>query len=94
VRFLLEGGGVVNVNISVAAKSRHTLFAGDVPALVGQSFGIDITSVYPIIAERSMYLPGARLFEGGHESAGVDAASKLWFLAEARPDRSSNVSCS
>ena len=82
VRFLLEGGGVVNVNITVAAKSRHTLFAGDVPALVGQSFGIDITSVYPIIAERSMYLPGARLFEGGHESAGVNAASKRWFLAE------------
>ena len=30
VRFLLEGGGVVNVDITVAAKSRHTLFAGDV----------------------------------------------------------------
>ena len=29
-----------------------------------------------------MYLPGARLFEGGHESAGVNAASKRWFLAE------------
>jgi subtilisin-like proprotein convertase family protein len=82
VRFLLEGGGVVNVGITVPAKSRHTLFAGDVAALTGQSFGIDITSVYPIIAERSMYLPGARLFEGGHESAGVNAASKLWFLAE------------
>jgi subtilisin-like proprotein convertase family protein len=82
VRFLLEGGGVLTVNITVAAKSRHTLFAGDVPALVGQSFGIDITSVYPIIAERSMYLPGRRLFEGGHESAGVNATSKRWFLAE------------
>ncbi len=43
-------------------------------ALRGQSFGIDITSVQPIIAERAMYLPGARLFEGGHESAGVNAA--------------------
>jgi hypothetical protein len=38
--------------------------------------------VQPIIAERAMYLPGRRLFEGGHESAGVNAASKSWFLAE------------
>ena len=29
-----------------------------------------------------MYLPGARLFEGGHESAGVNAPSTRWFLAE------------
>jgi len=29
-----------------------------------------------------MYLPGRRLFEGGHESAGVNAVSKQWFLAE------------
>ena len=49
---------------------------------VNQSFGIDITSAQPIIAERAMYLPGARLFEGGHESAGVNETSKQWFLAE------------
>jgi subtilisin-like proprotein convertase family protein len=82
VRFLLESGGVVNVPLTIAAKSRHTMYAGDVIALRGQSFGIDITSVQPIIAERAMYLPGRRLFEGGHESAGVNAASKQWFLAE------------
>jgi hypothetical protein len=29
-----------------------------------------------------MYLPGERLFEGGHESAGVNETSKQWFLAE------------
>jgi subtilisin-like proprotein convertase family protein len=82
VRFLLESGGVVNVGITIAAKTRHTMYAGDVLALRGQSFGIDVTSVLPIIAERAMYLPGARLFEGGHESAGVNAASTQWFLAE------------
>jgi hypothetical protein len=58
------------------------MYAGDVLALRQQSFGIDVTSVLPIIAERAMYLPGARLFEGGHESAGVNAASRQWFLAE------------
>jgi subtilisin-like proprotein convertase family protein len=82
VRFLIEGGGVVTIPITIAAKTRHTMYAGDTQALRGQSFGIDITSVQPIIAERAMYLPGARLFEGGHESAGVNAPSRSWFLAE------------
>jgi subtilisin-like proprotein convertase family protein len=82
VRFLLESGGVVNLGITIPAKSRHTMYAGDTVALRGQSFGIDVTSVQPIIAERAMYLPGRRLFEGGHESAGVNAPSTSWFLAE------------
>ena len=82
VKFLLEGGGVVTVPVNVPAKSRHTLFAGDVPQLVNNSFGIDITAAQPIIAERSMYLPGPRLFEGGHETAGVNETSTHWFLAE------------
>ncbi len=67
-----------------------TLFAGNLPALVGKSFGIGVTSTLPIIAERAMYfprpgaggLPGARMFEGGHESAGVPEAATSWFLAE------------
>ena len=82
VRFLLESGGVVNFGLTIPAKTRRTLYAGDIVALRNQSFGIDITSVQSIIAERAMYLPGRRLFEGGHESAGVNAVSKQWFLAE------------
>ena len=82
VRFLVEGAGVVTLPITIAAKQRHTMFAGDIAAVRNKSFGIDITSTLPIIAERSMYLPGARVFEGGHESAGVNATSREWFLAE------------
>ena len=82
VTFLLEGGGVTPHSVTVPAKSRRTLWAGDVPALIDTSFGIDISAPRPIIAERSMYLPGTRLFEGGHESAGVNATSTDWFLAE------------
>ena len=40
-----------------------------------------VTSTLPIIAERAMYF-GTRLFEGGHESAGVPAAATSWFHAE------------
>ena len=82
VDFLLEGGGVVTLPVNVPAKTRHTLFAGDVPGIVNRSFGININSTKPIIAERAMYLPGPHLLEGGHESAGVDSASTKWFLAE------------
>ena len=81
--FLLEGGGVVNVADHRAGEvAPHDLRRRRRGAASNQSFGIDITSVQPIIAERAMYLPGARLFEGGHESAGVNAPSTQWFLAE------------
>jgi hypothetical protein len=82
LNFLLEGGGVVTEMRTVPAKHRLTVYAGDIPALVNQSFGLEVQSTQPIIAERAMYLPGPRLFEGGHESAGVNSANTNWFLAE------------
>jgi hypothetical protein len=84
LRFLLEGGGVVQQVVVVPAQSRRTVYAGGIPALVNQSFGIDVVSTQPIIAERAMYFPhdGPRLFEGGHESAGVTETATSWFLAE------------
>jgi subtilisin-like proprotein convertase family protein len=82
ITFLVEGGAPVLHHTSVPAKSRVTVDAGSIPQLVDRSFGIDVQSEFPIIAERAMYLPGARLFEGGHESAGVNSASRSWFLAE------------
>jgi hypothetical protein len=82
IDFLLEGGGVVTMPVTVPAKSRYTLFAGDVGGLVNRSFGITINATQPIIAERAMYLPGRHALEGGHESAGVNNPSTRWFLAE------------
>jgi subtilisin-like proprotein convertase family protein len=82
LNFLLEGGGVVTHGITVPPGTRRTVFAGDIAALVNQSFGLDITATQPILAERAMYLPGARLFEGGHGAAGVNRPERHWFLAE------------
>jgi hypothetical protein len=82
MNFLLEGGGVVTHGIAVPPGTRRTIFAGDIPGLVNQSFGLDITATEPILAERAMYLPGARLFEGGHGAAGVNRPERNWFLAE------------
>jgi hypothetical protein len=82
IDFLVEGGSVVSVPVTVAPRTRRTIFAGNIPQLVNRSFSIDIESSLPIIAERAMYLPGPRTFEGGHESAGVNSPSRVWFLAE------------
>jgi hypothetical protein len=82
ITFLVEGGAPVVHGTTVPAKSRVTIDAGTIPQLVDRSFGIDVSSSRPIIAERAMYLPGPRLFEGGHGSAGVNSASRSWFLAE------------
>jgi hypothetical protein len=85
VRFFLEAGGVVNHPLTLEPRSRVTIYAGDLPALVNTSFGIEVlSSGLPITAERAMYFPhtGARSFEGGHEAAGANRVSKRWFLAE------------
>lgn len=54
ITFLVEGGAPVVHNTNVPAKSRVTVDAGTIAQLVNRSFGIDITSVQPIIAERAM----------------------------------------
>jgi subtilisin-like proprotein convertase family protein len=82
VTFLLEGGGTVQHPVTVDPHARRTIDAAAIPELANRSFGIDVSSDQNVIAERAMYLPGARLFEGGHESAGVNTASRQWFLAE------------
>jgi subtilisin-like proprotein convertase family protein len=84
VKFLLEGGGVVTQPVTVQPRTRYTLSAGDVTQVVDRSFGLDITATAPIIAERAMYFSDRtdRDFDGGHESAGVNAANTRWFLAE------------
>ena len=81
VTFLVEGAANVTRVFDVAATSRLNVYTGLIPELVGKSFSIVVTATQPIIAERAMYF-GSRLFEGGHESAGVPEAATSWFHAE------------
>jgi autotransporter-associated beta strand protein len=82
VRFLLEGGGEVVKTYPLTPLSRRTVAAGDVPELVGQSFGIEVTFAHGGVAERAMYFGLEPLWTAGHESAGVPAPANTWFLAE------------
>jgi hypothetical protein len=82
VSFLPESGPPVQRTYAVAGTSRFTLFAGDVPELQGRSFGITVDSDQPVLAERAMYFGSARIWDAGHESAGVPGAATRWFHAE------------
>jgi hypothetical protein len=80
--FLREGSTPFVRTVNVPPTSRVTVAANGIPELVGRSFSIVVDATAPIFAERSMYFGTARLFDGGHESAGVPAGSTSWFLAE------------
>jgi Ca2+-binding RTX toxin-like protein len=82
VTFLREGSTPFVKQVNVAGNARATIAAGASPELVGRSFSIVVDSTQPIIAERAMYFGAARLFDGGHESAGVPQGAQVWFLAE------------
>jgi Ca2+-binding RTX toxin-like protein len=80
--FLREGSTPFTRTVTVQPSSRLTVATNGIPELVGRSFSIVVDATQPIIAERAMYFGTARLFDGGHESAGVPAGATSWFLAE------------
>ena len=47
-----------------------------------KAFGIVVTFDQPGVAERAMYFGTSPFWNGGHESAGVNAPSTSWFHAE------------
>jgi hypothetical protein len=84
VDWLLEGASPVQRTYNLPPNSRTTIDPGADAALVGRSFGIVVTFALPGAAERTMYfgVPPDVLFKAGHNSAGVNAPSTSWFLAE------------
>ena len=88
VQFLIEGGSPITKIYNLLPTSRTNVFAGDVeePAgtkvLLNKAFGIVVTFDQPGVAERAMYFGATPFWNGGHESAGVNAPSTSWFHAE------------
>jgi hypothetical protein len=87
LKFLLTTGEVVDSRRTVPAHGRATVdieHDGD-RRLTDAEMSTVVTSDRPIIAERSMYWPGAAEPWGeGHNSFGVVNASTRWGLAEGR----------
>jgi hypothetical protein len=82
VQYLREGTTPVTRTYPLAPNSRFTADLSTDAALLNQSFGIVVTFDQPGAAERAMYFGETPLFTAGHESAGVNAPSTTWFLAE------------
>jgi hypothetical protein len=85
VRFLLPSGPPLERFYTVPAQQRMNIYVDEIPELreTDVSAVIESTNQVPIIVERAMYVSnGASPFEGGHNSAAVEAPSTHWFLAE------------
>jgi hypothetical protein len=83
VTFYLASGQTVQASYVVPANGRQSVHLNTVPGLSQVSFGMSVQATSPIAAERTMYFstPDASA-KGGHESSGVAAPSRKWFLAE------------
>jgi hypothetical protein len=83
--YLLDTGSTVVRNYTVAANSRLTIYANDIPGVQGRAFSTTIDSTVPITVERAMYFTsGGRFWNGGTNAAAVEAPSTSWFVAEGR----------
>jgi hypothetical protein len=83
VTFYLASGQTVQASYVVPANGRQSVHLNTVPGLPQVSFGMSVQATSPIAAERTMYFStpdGSG--KGGHESSGVAAPSRTWFLAE------------
>jgi len=96
VDFLLDNGQVVSRNYPLAPRQRFNVWVDDEgrsfdSRLTAAAFGIRVTSVDPIVAERAMYWgtpsvadPSTPTFPWveGHATAGIIAGEPKWAFAE------------
>jgi hypothetical protein len=93
LQYLLDTGETVTVRKTIPANARLTTNVGgeDDVRLHNAAVSTVVTSDVPIIAERSMYWPGAAVPWGeGHNSFGVVNAGTKWGLSEGRAGGPSN----
>ena len=87
LQYLLDNGQTITVPKTIGPNARLTTNIGaeDDVRLHDAAVSTVVTSGVPIIAERSMYWPGAAVPWGeGHNSVGVVDAGTTWGLAEGR----------
>lgn len=83
VAYLLDNGQTVRDSYVVPANRRRTVYTNNVPGVGKTSFSMTVLASAPITAERAMYFSTADTWwKGGHDSAGVEAPSTQWFIAE------------
>ena len=95
ITFLRPSGGPLVKSYTVNPRSRRTINIDNETGVTGRpanerslsasdvSAQIVSTNGVPILVERAMYMTvNGRVFAAGHDSAGVTAPARSWFLAE------------
>lgn len=95
ITYLRPSGGPLTKTYTVNPRSRRTVNIDNETGFTGRpanerslsatdvSAQIVSTNGVPILVERAMYMTvNGRLFAAGHDSAGVTAPARSWFLAE------------
>jgi hypothetical protein len=79
IRYLTNNGVALVEQRTLAATSRTTIVADNIPEIAATDVSFDVEASAPIIAERSMYWGP---WYGAHNSMGVTDLGTSWALAE------------
>jgi hypothetical protein len=79
IRYLTNNGVALVEQRTLAATSRTTIVADNIPEIAATDVSFDVQASAPIIAERSMYWGP---WYGAHNSMGVTDLGTSWALAE------------
>jgi hypothetical protein len=80
VRFLKEGGGVVQQTLTLGGIARATVVPEALPGLENGAFATVIESTQPIISDRRMTWDGTGY--GSHAETSIARPETTWYLAE------------
>jgi hypothetical protein len=82
VRFMRSDGRNINYECTLKPHSRFTLDCANVPGCEKADFSVKVTAESPVVVERAMYFEDHDGKSGGHDSPGVRAPARNWYLAE------------
>jgi N-acetylmuramoyl-L-alanine amidase len=80
--FMLSTGKKIDYKCVVKPRSRYTIDCATVPGVEKADFSIKVKADSPVIVERPMYFKNHNGASGGHDSPGVTAPAKHWYVAE------------
>ncbi len=79
--FVKPDGSIIEQQVSVPGRRRHSVHVDTVPGLAATDVSTRVDADLPIIAERAMYFD-YRGRKGGHVTIGAPAPANQWYLAE------------
>ncbi|MCL4848217.1 MAG: fibronectin type III domain-containing protein [Acidobacteria bacterium] len=83
VRYLTPSGLAFERRVTLAPRSRHTIWVDGEPGLADTAVSMSVTASRPVVVERSMYWSNdASGWREAHSSAGITRLGQRWALAE------------